>query len=111
MVGRRVAAFGYHAGFAGTAVGLEAWARHVLTPRGTKILHPPIRPFPHEDDLIEYTKSRMDATGTMITYARGEVNEMVVSRFGRLPKVMVIGALGRCGTGAVDFAKRVGLPE
>jgi hypothetical protein len=30
---------------------------------------------------------------------------------GRLPRVLVIGALGRCGTGACDLAVQVGLPE
>lgn len=30
--GRRMAAFGYHAGFAGTAIGLEAWAQQQLEP-------------------------------------------------------------------------------
>ena len=30
---------------------------------------------------------------------------------GKLPKVMVMGALGRCGTGACDFARKAGIPE
>ena len=34
--GRRVAAFGYHAGFAGAAIGLEVWAYRVLNGAGAK---------------------------------------------------------------------------
>jgi len=30
---------------------------------------------------------------------------------GRLPRVIVIGALGRCGSGAVDLCRRAGVPE
>jgi saccharopine dehydrogenase (NAD+, L-lysine-forming) len=29
----------------------------------------------------------------------------------RYPQVMVMGALGRCGTGACDLAVKVGIPE
>lgn len=29
----------------------------------------------------------------------------------QFPKVMVMGALGRCGGGAVDFARKAGIPE
>lgn len=33
------------------------------------------------------------------------------AKVGRLPRVMVLGYLGRCGSGAADFARRVGIPE
>lgn len=33
------------------------------------------------------------------------------SNNGQNPRVIVIGALGRCGTGAVDLCRQVGLPE
>lgn len=30
---------------------------------------------------------------------------------GKMPKVLVMGALGRCGTGACNFARKAGVPE
>lgn len=46
---------------------------------------------------------------------RGIMNKLMKSNFnsellkGRKPKVLVIGALGRCGRGAVSLAEQVGL--
>ncbi|KAJ3043120.1 Saccharopine dehydrogenase [Rhizophlyctis rosea] len=91
--GRRVAAFGYYAGFAGSALGIDLWAHKQLNGNAT---YPAVSPFPHEDDLIAHIKTRLDAAA---------------AKAGRLPRVMVMGALGRCGTGAADFARRVGIPE
>jgi saccharopine dehydrogenase (NAD+, L-lysine-forming) len=34
-----------------------------------------------------------------------------VVKTGRLPKALVMGSLGRCGTGACDFLRKAGLPE
>ena len=52
--GRRVAAFGYHAGFAGAALGVEVWAWQYAHPgeefRGVK-------PYPNEDALISHIKN------------------------------------------------------
>jgi hypothetical protein len=39
------------------------------------------------------------------------VGAQAQEKCGRLPRVLVIGALGRCGTGACDLAVQVGLPE
>ncbi|KAI8909012.1 hypothetical protein EDD86DRAFT_206679 [Gorgonomyces haynaldii] len=89
---RRVAAFGYYAGFAGSAVGLDVWAHQILFPN---TVYPKINPFGSEDDLATYIKQRLEA-------AKAKV--------GRLPSVMVMGALGRCGSGACDFAVKAGLP-
>lgn len=58
--------------------------------------YPAVQPFPRESELIAYVKKRADRA---------------VSKCGNLPKMMVMGALGRCGTGACDFARRIGLPE
>ncbi|KAI9103085.1 hypothetical protein DFS34DRAFT_351800 [Phlyctochytrium arcticum] len=91
--GRRVAAFGYYAGFAGAAVGLDVWCHQQINGRAK---YPSIEPFAHEDDLIKLIKERLDAAA---------------KKAGRLPRVMVMGALGRCGTGAVDMARRAGIPE
>ncbi|KAJ3279610.1 Saccharopine dehydrogenase [Borealophlyctis nickersoniae] len=91
--GRRVAAFGYYAGFAGAAIGIDVWAHQQLNPNEA---YGSVTPFPHEDELIAYVKGRLDKA---------------VAKNGSVPRVMVMGALGRCGTGAADFARRVGIPE
>lgn len=33
------------------------------------------------------------------------------NKAGRMPRVIVIGALGRCGSGAVDALRKAGVPE
>ena len=90
--GRRVAAFGYHAGFAGAALAIEDWA-HQLT-HDTPL--PGVEAYPNEAGLIKNVKSAI---------AEGE------KKVGRKPTVLVIGALGRCGSGAVDLCKKAGIPE
>ena len=57
--------------------------------------YPAIEPFRDEPALIAHVKQRLDA-------ARGDRP---------YPKVHVIGALGRCGSGAVAFCRDVGIPE
>ncbi|ODV89514.1 hypothetical protein CANCADRAFT_4130 [Tortispora caseinolytica NRRL Y-17796] len=89
--GRRVAAFGYHAGFAGAAIGLMAWSSQLTTgPLG------PVEPFANETALINTVKAKIQEG---------------IAKKGRQPKVLVIGALGRCGSGAVDLCKQVGLED
>lgn len=93
--GRRVAAFGFHAGFAGAAIGLKDWAFRLTQPDTANL--GPIEPFPREELLINDVKKDVDAA---------------VAKSGKkLPKVLIIGALGRCGSGAVDCCKKVGIPE
>jgi saccharopine dehydrogenase (NAD+, L-lysine forming) len=75
--GRRVAAFGYWAGFAGAAVSYHCW---VAQQRGS--IGPPIAPFADKDALVR---------------------SMRASWSGYKPGALVIGALGRVGTGAADF--------
>lgn len=91
--GRRVAAFGYHAGYAGAAIAVEAWAWQITHPG--KAL-PGVKHYDNEHLLNENVKKVMQE-------AADKVN--------RLPKILVIGALGRCGSGAVALAKNVGIPE
>ncbi|KAG0002106.1 Saccharopine dehydrogenase [Modicella reniformis] len=90
--GRRVAAFGYHAGFAGAAIGVDNWCHQKLNP-GQPM--PPYKPFPNENALISHIKSRLE---------RAVNNDEV-------PEFMVMGALGRCGKGACDLAHAVGIPN
>lgn len=87
--GRRVAAFGYWAGFAGAGLALESWAHQILHPGKQQ---GPVPIFGSAPSLVGHIKSAMKPTG-------------------RLPRVIVIGALGRCGKGAVDFFRAVGIPE
>lgn len=86
-VGRRVAAFGFHAGFAGAAAGVLALAAEKKgAPLGR------LYPYPNEDAMIAEVKERLGGTGKGI-------------------KALVIGALGRCGRGAVDLFRKIGLDE
>lgn len=87
--GRRVAAFGYHAGFAGAALAIDVWAHQISSP-GVKF--PGVTPYPNEDALINHLKA-------------------IIAKAGKQPKVLVIGALGRCGGGAVDLFVKAGLDE
>ncbi|NCQ22835.1 MAG: saccharopine dehydrogenase [Rhodobacteraceae bacterium CG17_big_fil_post_rev_8_21_14_2_50_63_15] len=85
--GRRVAAFGYWAGYAGAAVSLMAWAAQR---QGT--LCPPVATYPSRDALLADLSARLDATAA----AR--------------PTAIVIGALGRVGTGAADLCTAMAVP-
>jgi saccharopine dehydrogenase (NAD+, L-lysine forming) len=93
--GRRVAAFGYHAGFAGAALALQVWSWQQLSGSSGED-YPPVSPYPNEAALVEELRTQV-------------ANAVEVSR--EWPQVIVIGALGRCGSGAVDAARKAGVPE
>lgn len=78
--GRRVAAFGYWAGYAGAAVSLKCWAAQQ---RGS--IAGPVSKYPNKDALLADLAAELDATGKP------------------RPNAIVIGALGRVGTGAADL--------
>lgn len=88
--GRRVAAFGFYAGFAGAALGVWDWALRNSTgkPLG------PVKPFKNENELVNTIKKDLDKVAGK-----------------KMPTAMVIGALGRSGKGAVDCFRKLGLPE
>lgn len=104
-------AFGYSAGYAGSALAVKDWAWQLTHP-GEAL--PSETPYANQDLLIESVKESLEAGKTSS---------------GRSPKVLVIGAvrslssilciihtnkknqLGRCGNGAVQLAKDVGIPE
>ncbi|KAI9719573.1 MAG: mitochondrial Homoaconitase [Candelaria pacifica] len=90
---RRVAAFGYHAGFAGAALAILNWAWQ---------LEHKDEPFP---SVESYDNENALLTDVEKAVARGK------EKTGKAPRVLVIGALGRCGGGAVDLCKRAGVPE
>ncbi|MCG7522678.1 saccharopine dehydrogenase [Ruegeria sp. Ofav3-42] len=84
--GRRVAAFGYWAGYAGAAVTLKTWAAQQ---RGEEC--PPVGVYPGKDALNAELLAELDATGA------------------DRPRAIVIGALGRVGTGAADLCEAMGV--
>lgn len=81
--GRRVAAFGYWAGFAGAAVAIEAWCAQQNRDSLTNLSS-----HPNQQDMVAHLRGCLG---------------------GRSPRVMVIGALGRCGHGARDVAEQLEL--
>ncbi len=82
--GRRVAAFGYWAGYAGAAVSLLAWLAQ-------------------QDGGI---------CGPVSTYcdAKAMRCELQQGLAGRTPSALIIGALGRVGTGGADLFEALGMP-
>ncbi|WP_170451502.1 saccharopine dehydrogenase [Ruegeria arenilitoris] len=84
--GRRVAAFGYWAGYAGAAVTLKTWAAQQ---RGE--ICGPVGVYPGKDALNAELLAELNATGAP------------------RPRAIVIGALGRVGTGASDLCEAMGV--
>lgn len=60
LLGRRVAAFGYMAGFAGAAVGIDVWCHQKM---GSKEKYGALTPYPNEEALISFTKERLSRAG------------------------------------------------
>lgn len=85
--GRRVAAFGFHAGFAGAAAGALA-----LAAQRTGARLGALEPFEIETSMVESVKKVLGGSGKGV-------------------RALVIGALGRCGRGAVDLLRKIGLEE
>ncbi|MFU8835410.1 saccharopine dehydrogenase [Roseovarius autotrophicus] len=83
--GRRVAAFGYWAGYAGAAVSLMAWAA-----QADGGICPAVATYAGRDALLGDLAARLDPLAAR-------------------PSAMVIGALGRVGTGAGDLCEAMGL--
>ncbi|CCK73492.1 saccharopine dehydrogenase (NAD+, L-lysine-forming) NDAI_0G05090 [Naumovozyma dairenensis CBS 421] len=92
--GRRVAAFGFYAGFAGAALGVRDWAFKNTHPDSEDL--PAVSPYPNEKALIKDVVKDYKAA---------------LKRGAKTPKVLIIGALGRCGSGAIDLLRKVGVPE
>lgn len=85
--GRRVAAFGYWAGYAGAAVAVAIWCGQQagqVPPLG------PVQTYPTREPLLAELRDAL---------ARGDDR----------PEFLVIGALGRSGSGACDLAETLGL--
>lgn len=89
--GRRVAAFGYWAGFAGAAVAVKTWCGQQL---GRDPVVPALADYANRDVLVAELQDELAGA---------------VAAAARAPTVIVIGALGRSGSGACDLAKALGL--
>jgi len=82
--GRRVAAFGYWAGYAGAAVSLTCWAAQA---RGG--IAGPVRKAASKEALLAGLADKLAGLGR--------------------PRAIIIGALGRVGTGAADLCQAMGV--
>ncbi|HRO14986.1 MAG TPA: saccharopine dehydrogenase [Paracoccus sp. (in: a-proteobacteria)] len=84
--GRRLAAFGYWAGYAGAGVALKCWAeQHFGRICG------PVRSYPDRASMTAELRAELDATGAP------------------RPRAIVIGAKGRVGRGATDLCTEMGV--
>ncbi len=88
--GRRVAAFGYWAGYAGAAVALRCWMAQALGG-----IAGPISPYPGREALLEDLRAEL----TTLTHGAALTR----------PRALVIGALGRVGSGAADLCTAMGV--
>lgn len=84
--GRRVAAFGYWAGYAGAAVALQCWIAQQKNG-----IAGPVTTHPSAGHLLTQLQSDLVQTGT------------------KRPTALIIGALGRVGTGAADLCREMGV--
>ena len=80
--GRRVAAFGYWAGYAGAALSVMAWGHQQ---RGETLQS--VDAFESADAMASQVRETID----------------------KVPSALIIGALGRVGSGATDLCKAVGM--
>jgi saccharopine dehydrogenase (NAD+, L-lysine-forming) len=84
--GRRVAAFGYWAGYAGAAVALMCWiAQQSGDVAGA------VKAYPSANNMLAELQQSLVALGT------------------QRPTALIIGALGRVGTGAADLCQAMGV--
>lgn len=92
--GRRKVAFGKSAGFSGMGLGILAWAHSQRFKGYPMDMHslPEGLFFPSRDNFVEACKK-------------------AISTAGRAPKIFIMGALGRCGSGATEMATLSGAAE
>ncbi|MFT5115453.1 MAG: saccharopine dehydrogenase (NAD+, L-lysine-forming) [Parasphingorhabdus sp.] len=85
--GRRVSAFGYWAGFAGAALAIKQWLGRQA--KGDQFQLSAERPYSNQSSLIQSLTARSQGLNN--------------------PRVLVIGSLGRCGRGAMDLCRQLGI--
>lgn len=84
--GRRLAAFGYWAGYAGAALSLQSW----LAQQQGSVM-PPARVYPSSEAMLEEIRSELSQCAA------------------RQPRAIVIGFRGRAGQGAMDLCQTLNL--
>jgi saccharopine dehydrogenase (NAD+, L-lysine-forming) len=88
--GKRVAAFGKEAGFAGAALSLMVWANQKIN--GLEHVYPAVNSYNYKSELIEEIKGLLKTVNAT-------------------PSVLVIGSKGRVGTGSLECFHSVGLND
>jgi len=84
------------AGYCGMALGVHAWCHQQLTPT---VKYPEVPIYSDENKLIDEIKEKLRDLAKLHT------PEKV------MPKVIIIGALGMCGKGAIKMAEKIGLEK
>jgi saccharopine dehydrogenase (NAD+, L-lysine forming) len=92
--GARVAAFGISAGYSGTALALLSWAHQLLRP-----------------GVPQGAVPLFDSASDLMELVRSSIAEAMPLNNGEYPKLMIVGALGRCGKGAAEACNDAGIPE
>ncbi len=85
--GRRLAAFGFWAGYAGAAISLKAYADQ----QNTKGICGPVSVFKNKEAMVNNVQNALSN---------------VENKF---PKILVVGAKGRVGSGAIDLCQSLGI--
>ena len=88
---KRVTAFGYYAGFSGAFVGLDIWLSF------------------KENNLETDVKIPVKTSKKFLVKNASQKVDIYKKTGNKLPKIIVIGASGRVGSGACDFFKSLGL--
>ena len=89
-----MAAFGYHAGYAGAALALLTYTWQLEHGKDEPL--PGKSHYQFKDDLDKEVKSEVSRA---------------TQRSGKQPRVFIMGAKGRCGRGAIDMCKIAGIPD
>ena len=82
-----MAAFGFHADFPGAAAGALAMT---FAQAGETLGH--LHPYANETEMVNAVREKLGDSA-------------------KKTRALVIGALGRCGRGAVDLFRKIGLEE
>lgn len=95
--GRRVVAeFSGMAGLGGMGLGILAWCHQQLSPN---IPMATVKPYDNDAAFVDHIKLQLKQVAKL--KGLPEV----------FPRIIVIGALGRCGKGALEIAHKLGLPK
>ena len=99
--GRRVAAYGHWAGYVGAGLGVLAWCTQVQTGCASILGAVDMTAYEAGKEVFIADIKAQLAAAQQVVEARGETF--------RPPAAVVIGALGRCGRGATELLRAVGL--